>query len=254
MDLGLKGKTAVITGGASGLGRETAKYFIEEGAMVLIADRNEETLAETAKELEDMGGKVSSLQVDVTRYEDCDRMAAMAIEDFGAIDVVVAAAGVSTGNDFFLNTQPKDWTAMLDINIRGLMNTNRATAPHMVERGRGGSIVNIASEAGKVGEKRIVVYSATKGAVMSFSKAFALEMGRYNIRVNAVCPGVTRTPMTERFGRPGDDMYAKASAFYPMGRLGEPEDIASMITFLASDQSTWVTGQCISVSGGFGRS
>jgi 2-hydroxycyclohexanecarboxyl-CoA dehydrogenase len=142
---------------------------------------------------------------------------------------------------------------MLDINVRGVLNTDRAVAPLLVKRG-GGSIVNIASEAGKVGEKRIAVYSATKGAVMSFTKAFALEMGRFKVRVNAVCPGVTRTPMTAGYGGPGDEMYQKAAKLYPMGRLGEPDDIAAMITMLASSQSSWITGQCISVSGGFGRS
>ncbi len=253
MDLGLNGKTAVLTGGASGLGRETARYLVREGCKVLIADRNEQTLAEAADELRKMGGRVSSIKIDVTNYADCERMAAQAVKDFGGIDVLLAGAGVSAPGAFFLDSTPNDWTAMLDINIRGVLNTNRACAPIMVQK-KSGSIINIASEAGKVGEKRIVVYSATKGAVMSFSKAFALEMGRFNIRVNAVCPGVTRTPMTTGYGGPGDEMYQKASKFYPMGRLGEPEDIAAMIVMLASSQSTWVTGQCISVSGGFGRS
>lgn len=253
MDLALKGKTAVITGGASGLGRETAKYLVGEGARVLIADRHEENLGQVEHELEELGGEASTIRVDVTRYEDCQRMAEMAMEDYGGIDVLVAGAGVSTSNDFFLQTSPDDWDAMLEVNVRGVLNTNRAVAPFMVERGSG-SIINLASEAGKVGEKRIVVYSATKGAVMSFTKAFSLEMGRFHVRVNAVCPGVTRTPMTERFGKPGDELYDKSAAFYPLGRLGEPQDIASMITFLASDQSSWITGQCISVSGGFGRS
>lgn len=253
MDLGLKGKTAVITGGASGLGRETAKYLVTEGAKVLLADRHEENLGQVEHELEKLGGEVSTIRVDVTRFEDCKRMAEMAMEDYGSIDVLVAGAGVSTSNDFFLQTSPSDWDAMLDVNVRGVLNTNRAVAPFMVEQ-QSGSIVNLASEAGKVGEKRIVVYSATKGAVMSFTKAFALEMGRFKIRVNAVCPGVTRTPMTVGFGAPGDERYEMAAKLYPLGRLGEPQDIASMITFLASNESSWITGQCISVSGGFGRS
>ncbi len=220
---------------------------------MLIADRHEENLGQMEHELETLGGEASTIRVDVTRFEDCKRMAEMAMEDYGAIDILVAGAGVSTSHDFFLQTSPADWDAMLDINIRGVLNTNRAVAPYMVEQ-QAGSIVNIASEAGKVGEKRIVVYAATKGAVMSFTKAFSLEMGRFNVRVNAVCPGVTRTPMTAGFGQPGDEMYEKAAKLYPLGRLGEPADVAAMITMLASDQTSWITGQCISVSGGFGRS
>lgn len=253
MDLGLKDKVGIITGGASGLGRETARYFAREGMGLVLADRNEKALEEAAQEIRAMGAKVASVPCDVTKYADCEKMAAAAEKEFGRADVLVAGAGVSTSGAFFLETLPKDWDAMLDINIRGVLNTDRAVAPLLVKQG-GGSIINIASEAGKVGEKRIAVYSATKGAVMSFTKAFALEMGRFHVRVNAVCPGVTRTPMTTGYGGPGDEMYQRASKLYPMGRLGEPEDIAAMITMLASNQSTWVTGQCISVSGGFGRS
>jgi len=120
----------------------------------------------------------------------------------------------------------------------------------MIEKKKG-VIINIASEAGKLGEKRMVVYSASKGAVIGFTKAFSVEMGRFNIRVNAVCPGVTMTPMTAGYSK---EQIEKSSKFYPLGRLGQPEDIAAMITFLASDQTSWVTGQAISVSGGFGRS
>jgi 2-hydroxycyclohexanecarboxyl-CoA dehydrogenase len=253
MDLGLKDKVAVLTGGASGLGLETARYLVREGCAVLLADLNEHTLAAASDELRKAGGRVSSVKIDVRRYEDCERMAAQAVKEFGSIDVVLAGAGISTSGAFFLDTTPKDWDAVLDINIRGVLNTNRACAPIMAEK-KSGSIINIASEAGKVGEKRMVVYSATKGAVMSFTKAFALEMGRYNVRVNAVCPGVTRTPMTIGYGGPGDEMYQKVARLYPMGRLGEPSDIAAMITMLASNQTSWVTAQCISVSGGFGRS
>ena len=253
MDLGLKGKIGVITGGASGLGRETARYFAREGMSIVLADRNEKMLNEAAHEIRGLAAKTVAVVCDVTKYADCEALAFEAEKAFGGVDVLVAAAGVSAPGAFFIETKPGDWTAMLDINIRGLLNTNRAIAPLLVKRG-GGSIVNIASEAGKVGEKRIAVYSATKGAVMSFTKAFALEMGRFKVRVNAVCPGVTRTPMTAGYGGPGDEMYQKAAKLYPMGRLGEPDDIAAMITMIASNQSSWVTGQCISVSGGFGRS
>lgn len=254
MDLGLQGKTAIITGGASGLGAETARYLVREGVRVLIADVHDEAIVNMAAELRDLGGEAEGVRVDVCEFSDCERMANYALDTFGTIDIVVACAGVGGGNKYFLETRPEEWGRVLDVNVRGLLNTNRATAQFIVNGGRGGSIINIASEAGKVGERKIAVYSASKGAVISFSKAFALEMGRYKVRVNAVCPGVTRTPMTQRFGGPGDEIYVAASKLYPLGRLGEPDDIAAMITFLASDQATWITGQAISVNGGFGRS
>ena len=253
MDLGLSGKVVLITGGASGLGRETARYMADEGARIAVSDLNAEGIAEVVSELEGMGCEAIGLQADVRSYEDCQRMAGEVKAAFGTVDVLVASAGVGGSQKFFVDSEPEDWDLMLAVNVRGILNTNRAIAPLMVETG-GGSIINIASEAGKVGEKRIVVYSATKGAVISFSKAFAIEMGRFNVRVNAVCPGVTMTAMTEGYGKPGSERYEAAAKLYPMGRLGEPEDIASMITYLASDQSTWLTGQAISVNGGFGRS
>ena len=253
MKMGLEGKSVLITGGASGLGRETAYYMVEEGARVGVADVNETAISELVSELQSRGGETFGVTADVRNYDDCERMAAETKSQFGTVDVLVASAGVGGQNQFFIETEPSDWELMLDVNVRGVMNTNRAVAPMMVAQ-KSGSIVNIASEAGKVGEKRIAVYSATKGAVMSFTKAFAVEMGRFKVRVNAVCPGVTMTAMTVGYGGPGSDRYEAASKLYPLGRLGEAEDIASMITFLASDQSSWVTGQAISVNGGFGRS
>lgn len=253
MDLGLEGKVAIITGGASGLGRETALYLARDGARIVIGDIHHPQIDETVAEVKTLGIEAEGVLCDVTKYADCERLASAAIQRFGRIDILVASAGVGGANTFFLDSKPEDWERTIDVNIRGVFNANRAIAPHMVEH-KDGAIVNIASEAGKVGEKRITVYAASKGAVISFSKAFALELGRFNIRVNAVCPGVTRTPMTARFGTPGSERYEAAAKLYPMGRLGEPEDIASMVAFLVSDQATWITGQAISVNGGFGRS
>ncbi len=252
MELGLSGKTAVITGGASGLGLETARYLTREGARVVLADVQAENLKKAVDEIAGMGGHAEGVITDVRDYAACERMAAVAKAKFGAVDFLLGGAGISQ-TQFFLEAPIEDWNRMIDINVRGLLNTNRAIAPLMAEQRRG-SIVNIASEAGKVGEKRLAAYSATKGAVISFSKAFAIEMGRYGVRVNAVCPGVTMTPMTTGYGSPDSERYKAAAKLYPLGRLGEAQDIAAMITFLASDQASWVTGQAISVNGGFGRS
>lgn len=248
MELGLKNRTGIITGGASGLGRETAHYLVREGAAVVIADVNEANVEKVVAELRTAGGRAEGITMDVRNYEDNERMVDLARKKFGSVDVLVASAGVS-GGKFFIETQPSDWERMIDINIRGVMNSNRAVLPVMTEQRRG-AIVNIASEAGKMGEKRMTVYAATKGAVMGFTKALAVEMGRFNVRVNAVCPGITRTPMTAGYS---EEQVERFSKMYPLGRLGNPEDIAAMITFLVSDQTSWVTGQAISVSGGWGR-
>lgn len=257
MDLSLANKTAVITGGASGIGKETARYFIREGARVLLADRDEERLDEAAQELAALGGDCAVFSLDVRDYGACQAMTAFARERWGAIDVLVASAGV-VRNEFFLDSNPADWEGLIDINVRGVLNTVHAVAPAMVEQASG-SIVLLSSEAAKTGEKRIAVYGATKGAVASFAKAFALEMGRHNVRVNAVCPAVTLTPMTlgayaDPAGAAASERYQAAAKLYPLGRLGEAADIAALIAFLASAQASWITGQAISVNGGFGRS
>ncbi len=259
MDLKLKDKVAIITGGASGIGLETARYMVGEGVRVLIADRDADRIPVVIEELRGLGGKVEAVNVDVGKMDDCQRMAAEASETFGAIDILVASAGICR-DTLFLESNPEDWDAMISVNLRGVLNTNYTVAPVMVKQGHG-SIINIASEAAKLGEKRLAVYGATKGAIASFSKAFAIEMGRFNVRVNAVCPAVTMTPMTLKSLGDGlpenykdDPQYQAAAKLYPLGRLGEPEDMAAMITFLASEQCSWVTGQAVSVNGGFGRS
>jgi len=250
MDLSLRGRVAIITGGASGLGRETAHYLARDGARVVIADLNQENIGKVLNELKDLGAEAEGIRVDVRNYGDCERMVELAKARFGACDILIAGAGITGGERFFVDSKPEDWDAVLGVNIRGVLNSNRAVAPLMMQQ-KAGAIINIASEAGKVGEKRMVVYSATKGAVIAFTKAFSVEMGRFGIRVNAVCPGVTMTPMTAAYTKA---QIEKSSKFYPLGRLGQPADIAAMITFLASDQASWVTGQAVSVSGGFGRS
>ncbi len=249
MNLDLEGKVALITGGASGLGAETARVLAREGARIFLADRNAAALEGVVEEIRGLGVDAHGEALDVCDYEACERIAEAAHTALGGIDVLVASAGVGF-DEFFLHTKPEQWTPMLEVNLRGVLNINHVVGKRMAEQRRG-AIVNIASEAGKVGEKRMTVYAASKGGVMSFSKAFAAEMGRYGVRVNSVCPGVTNTPMTAGYT---DEQRERAARLYPMGRLGEPVDTAAMIAFLASDQASWVTGQAISVNGGFGRS
>jgi len=247
MDLQLRDKVVVVTGGASGIGLVTARTFAGEGARLVLGDVNAGALDAVAAEL----GAVGQV-VDVREYAQCERLVARAVEAHGRVDVLVNSAGVGGIPRLFIESAPDDgdWDAMLDINLRGTMHCCRAVAERMIAQ-RSGRIVNLASEAGKGNEKRIVVYGATKGGVIALTKGLAIELGRFGITVNAVCPGVTRTPMTSYIT---DDMEREWARYYPLGRLGRPEDIAPMIAFLASSSASWITGQAISVNGGFGRS
>ncbi len=249
MDLGLRDKVAIVTGAASGLGLCTAELLYEEGCRLVMADVNATALAEAAARLDDPGRRAVAVVTDVRSYEACQDMVARAIEAFGHVDILVNSAGIGGPLAFFADTEPSDWRDLIDVNLIGVMNCCRAVVGHMIER-RYGKIVSMASEAGKGNEKRLVVYGTTKGGVISLMRGLAVELGRFNINVNAVCPGVTHTPMTSYLT---EEIEQAAIKHYPLGRLGEPEDIAPLVAFLASDRASWITGQAISVNGGFGR-
>jgi NAD(P)-dependent dehydrogenase (short-subunit alcohol dehydrogenase family) len=250
MDLHLKDKVVVITGGASGIGRATAEYFRREGACLVLADAQAALLKQAVEELRAAGCQVMAEHVDVRDYAACERMVSGAILAFDRIDVLVNCAGIGGVPALFSENKPEEWSDLVAINLVGTMHCCRAVVERMIPQ-RSGRIINIASEAGKANEKRIVAYGATKGGVISLTRGLAVELGRHGITVNAVCPGVTRTPMTSYIT---DDMEREWARMYPLGRLGRVEDIAPLIVFLASSEASWITGQAISVSGGFGRS
>lgn len=249
MDLQLADRVVIITGGASGIGRTAAEYFRREGARLVVGDVQPGALETAVAELRATGAAVVGEVVDVREYAACERLVARAADAFGRVDVLVNSAGIGGVPMFFADSAPADWQDLIAINLVGTMHCCRAVVDRMIAQ-RAGRIVNLASEAGKANERRIVVYGATKGGVISLTRGLAAELGRYGITVNAVCPGVTRTPMTSYIT---DEMEREWARMYPLGRLGRPEDIAPLITFLASPQASWITGQAISVSGGFGR-
>ena len=250
MDLGLRDKTVIVTGGASGIGRKTAETLAAEGANLVVADFNEKTLEEAASALAQAGAAVEAFHLDVREVEQCRSLAAHTVDRFGRIDGLVNSAGIGGRPVFFAETGPEDWRDLVDINLMGVIHCSHAVAERMIDQGYG-KIVSLASEAGKLNEKRMVVYGATKGGVIAFTKGLAIELGRFGVNVNCVCPGITHSPMTAYID---EDFEKAASKYYPLGRLGRTDDIAPMITFLLSDKTSWVTGQAISVSGGFGRS
>jgi len=238
---GLASKSVLVTGGGGAIGSAICRRFAAEGAKVLVADRNAEGAQHTAKEV---GGK--ALVFDIAKYDE----ASLAVRD-QTVDVLVNNAGWDRFQNF-LDTKPGEWEQLIDINLRGPLNMHHLLAPGMAARGWG-RIVNIASDAARVGSSGESVYSACKGGIVAFSKTLARELARKGVTVNVVCPGPTDTPILRGFlgeGEAGTKVYDALVRAIPMKRVGQPDDIPGIVTFLASEEAAFITGQVISVSGG----
>lgn len=260
MDLNLAGKTVIVTGGGSNIGRAIVLAFASEKSRVVIADIDEAQGQKVAKEASSLGGKVIAIKTDVTSFDSVTAMVKRIIEEFGKLDVLVNSVGW-TLDRLFIEKPRSEWEKEVNINFWGVINCTRAVLDHMIER-KYGKIISIGSDAGRMGEYREAVYAACKGGVIAMSKSLARELGRYGINVNVVCPGVTvpenpeyagelsmwKGPMAQVFTTEAQEKAAKA---YPLRRLGKPEDIANVVVFLASDAASFITGQTISVSGGY---
>jgi meso-butanediol dehydrogenase / (S,S)-butanediol dehydrogenase / diacetyl reductase len=249
------GSGVLVTGGAAGMGRAIAEGFLSEGANVVIADINGERVGQTAEELSSAGGSVSSVSCDVTDAEQVAQMIAKGNETLGGIDILVNNAGVIT-MDKVVDVSEQDWDFVMDVNAKGVFLCVREVIPGMLERGRG-NIVNVASQAGKRGYKLFAHYCASKAAVIVFTKGVALELAP-TVRVNCVCPGIVNTEMMDReyvweeemTGESKDSIKARWMSGIPMGRFQEPEHVARVVMFLASEDSSEMTGQAINVTGG----
>ncbi|MEX2196783.1 MAG: SDR family oxidoreductase [Thermoleophilaceae bacterium] len=233
----LEGRTALVTGGASGIGAATCRRLAAEGAQVIVADVNTELAAEVAGEVDG-----EARELDVTAPGTID----------GPIDILVNNAGTDRFG-FFTKTDPSDWDVVLGVNLRGVLAVTHVVLPGMQERGRG-RIVNVASEAGRVGSQGSAAYSAAKAGVIGFTKAIARESARYGITCNAVAPGPIETPLLmqapEQLGELGERLVKGMVGATAMGRMGQPDEVAAAIAFLASDDASYVTGQTLNVSGG----
>lgn len=241
----LEGKIAVITGGASGIGYATARAFIEAGAAVVVADLNEDRANGAAN---DLGKSAFPIAADVTSSADVNRIIETAVAQFGGIDILVNSAGIATKYRFV--ELPEDaWDAMMAVHTRGTFLCTQAAARVMIERGSG-AVVNLSSIAAELGNPLAVHYAAAKGAIRMITRATAVSLAPHGIRVNAVGPGTTETPLTEVALRdPG--IRAAAVERIPMGHFAQAEDVADIILFLASDRARYVTGQTIYVDGGW---
>jgi NAD(P)-dependent dehydrogenase (short-subunit alcohol dehydrogenase family) len=247
----LAGKVALITGGTSGIGRATAVLFAREGAAVTITGRDEERGREVVAGIEQEGGRALFVRADVRLAEDCRSAVEQTVAAFGRLDVLFNNAGVFVANDA-LGCSEEEWDAQVDTSLKGTFLMSKFALPHMIAQG-GGSIVNNSSGWGLVGGDRAVAYCAAKGGMVLMTKAMALDHGRQGIRVNAVCPGDTETPMeradAEQRGMTWDAYVASASD-RPLGRMGDADEVAQVVLFLASDESSFVTGAALPVDGG----
>jgi len=264
MDLGLQGKVAIVTGGASNIGKAITEGLFAEGASVVIADIDDQQAERVAAALRASGrDDVLYVRTDVSDRAQVQRMADAALQRFGQIDILVNNAGW-TNNALFINKSYEDFEKEVAINLWGPIHCVRSVAPSMIARSYG-KIITIGSDAGRVGEYNEAVYGACKGGMITLTKALAREFGKYKINVNIVCPGLTLPENPTDAGeqslwRQGShqsrvfqnqETLAKVVRNYPLRRVGQPDDIVPMVLTLVSDKTSYVTGQCISVSGGY---
>lgn len=237
----LKGKVAIVTGAASGIGRASSLKLAEEGAGVVVSDINPEQAGKVVDEIKVVGSQAIAVQADVRSTADMNRAAALALEHFGRIDILVNCAGGSARvihrKSLFIHSDEEVWNWVIDVNLKGVLIGTKAVLAHMIERGSG-KIINFSSVAGVVGLQEMVDYSAAKGGVIALTKALAMEVGASGVNVNCISPGM----IASRPGANGNGTY--------LGRAGEPAEVANLVLFLASGDSDYITGQNYIIDGG----
>jgi len=241
----LKDKKAIVTGAGQGIGKSTALKMAQEGADTVIAEWNPETGNQTKKEVETLGRKALFMKVDVANQKQVHNMVREVLKAWGRVDILVNNAGFDRGATL-LKVKEEDWDAVLSVHLKGTLNCIQTVAPHMIER-HYGKIINISSIYGKSGGIAAISYSAAKAGIIGLTKSVARELGGYQINVNVVLPGLILTPTIVKMAEKYRNMIIERT---PLGRIGQPEEIANVVAFLASDEASFVTGAAIEVSGG----
>jgi NAD(P)-dependent dehydrogenase (short-subunit alcohol dehydrogenase family) len=241
----LENKIAIITGGGSGIGLSCAQLFCQEGAKVVIFGRRKNRLEEAARGI---GLNILAIPGDITCKEDIQRLVETTVNSYGRVDILVNSAGIFTGAPLHEVTDD-DWESVLDLNMTSVFKLTREILPHMI-RQKSGSIVNISSILSLVAAPGTSAYNVSKGALNQFSRSLAVEYGSSGIRSNAICPGLIATEMTEELMN-DEDLMREWSKNYPIGRFGKPEDVARACLFLASEESSFITGAILPVDGGY---
>lgn len=250
MEIELRGKVAIVTGGTSGIGRDAAVLFAKAGAKVVVAGRREVEGKETIEMIRAAGGDGLFVKTDVSQAAQVQALVRQTVEKFGRLDVAFNNAGIE-GSLVPIAEQPEeDWDRTIDINLKGVWLCLKYEIQQMLKQGGGGAIVNMASVAGLVGSAGFATYCASKHGVMGLTKSAALETARSGIRINVVCPAVIETPMGERiFG--GPEIRPYAISLHPIGRFGKPMEIAEAVLWMCSDRASFMTGQSLVLDGGF---
>jgi len=255
----LKDRVAIITGGGRGIGQGTALRFAREGAKLALVDLEQSHLDDTAKQLQGSGTDVEYIQLqgDVSSSADVQRFFDTTIESFGRLDVLVNNAGIGNPPVPIVNMPEEAWDRTIAVNLKSVFLCSKAAAIQYIKQGGGGRIISVASQAGKTGYGLLTPYCASKAGIVLFTQAFAKEVGQHKINVNCVCPGTIDTPLLRGAGmgmQATDEMFKQLIGnvlpTIPLGRIGYPEDVAKVITFLASDDADYMTGQAINISGG----
>ena len=261
MELGLKGKNVIVTGGGSNIGRAIVHSFAAENCNVAIGEIDQAQGEKVAREVVEMGTEARAIfiRTDVSDHQQVEAMVARTIQELGGVDVLVNNVGW-TADRLFMEKAREEWEKEVRLNLWSPINCIRAVLPHMIEN-QAGSIVSISSDSGRIGEFREAVYSASKGGVIALSKSVAREMGRYGVRLNVVCPGLVLPQSEDEMGQESmwhqmrdvftDEVVERARRSYVLRRLGTADEVAKAVVFLASGAASFITGQTLSVSGGY---
>ena len=247
----LKEKVAIVTGAASGIGLATAKLLAEMGALVALIDINEKDGSSAAKQIKEVGGEAKFFLCNVASNAECKKTVESIYKEFGRIDILFNNAGVIRRKNV-VELEEEDWDLVVDVNMKSIYLLSRYVIPIMI-KGKGGSIINNGSGWGIKGGSNAVAYCAAKGGVVNMTRAMAIDHGKHGIRVNCICPGDVDTPLLREEAKQlgvDEDEFMKEAADRPLNRVGNPQDIANAVLFLASDLSSWVTGTSIIVDGG----